>query len=138
VAHWDGHTKEYWKLQIFNPGKNYDRLPVFITATCEFSWFDDPSWVSAGEWVFLNPDGGGIALFTTTRPTYAGDNFTLSSNFYSNVFKKTNDKYPRMGDLIVSAKNSTGSSANSRKFVLLGDPALQLAYPQLPGCNNSC
>ncbi len=110
--------------------KNYDQLPVFVTATCEFSWFDDPSWVSAGEWVFLNPTGGGIALFTTTRPTYAGDNFTLSSNFYSNVFKKTNGKYPRMGDLIVSAKNSTGSSANSRKFVLLGDPALELAYPQ--------
>jgi hypothetical protein len=110
--------------------KNYDRMPVFVTATCEFSWFDDPSWVSAGEWVFLNPAGGGIALFTTTRPTYAGDNFTLASNFFSNVFTKTNDKYPRMGDLIVLAKNSTGSSPNSRKFVLLGDPALQLAYPQ--------
>jgi hypothetical protein len=34
-----------------------------------------------------------------------------------------------MGDLILEAKNATGGSANSRKFVLLGDPALQLAYP---------
>jgi len=110
--------------------KNYDRMPVFVTATCEFSWFDDPGFVSAGEWVFLNPNGGGIALFTTTRPTYAGENFTLANNFFSNVFKKINGNYPRMGDLIVSAKNSTGSSANSRKFVLLGDPALQLDYPR--------
>jgi hypothetical protein len=110
--------------------KNFDHLTCFVTATCEFSWFDDPSWVSAGEWVFLNPKGGGIALFTTTRPTYAGENFTLSSNFYSNVLKKTNGQFPKMGDLIVSAKNSTGSSPNSRKFVLLGDPALQLDYPK--------
>lgn len=110
--------------------KNYDRLPVFVTATCEFSWFDDPAWVSAGEWVFLNPNGGGIALFTTTRPTYAGDNFQLSSNFYDNVLTKTNGVFPKMGDLIVTAKNSTNSSPNSRKFVLLGDPALQLAYPE--------
>ena len=34
-----------------------------------------------------------------------------------------------MGDLIVLAKNLTGAGANTRKFVLLGDPGLQLAYP---------
>jgi hypothetical protein len=104
-------------------------MPVFVTATCEFTWFDDPSFVSAGEWVFLNAVGGGIALFTTTRPTFAGENFTLSHDFYTNVFQKTNGIYPKMGDLIVSAKNVAGSTANTRKFVLLGDPALQLAYP---------
>lgn len=112
--------------------KNYDRMPVFMTATCEFSWFDDPAWISAGEWVFLNSTGGGIALFTTTRPTFAGENFSLSTNFYSNVFKKFNGKFLKMGDLVERAKNwdSTGSSLNSRKFILLGDPGLQLAYPQ--------
>ncbi len=110
--------------------KNFDRLATFVTATCEFSRFDDPSWTSAGEWVFLNPSGGGIALFTTTRPTFAGDNFVLSSNFYNNAFKKINGVFPKMGDLIMAAKNSTGSQPNSRKFILLGDPALQLAYPQ--------
>ena len=42
--------------------QNFDNMPLFVTATCEFSPYDDPSWVSAGEWVFLNPTGGGIAL----------------------------------------------------------------------------
>jgi len=41
---------------------NFDNMPVFVTATCEFSRYDDPERVSAGEWVFLNPKGGGIAL----------------------------------------------------------------------------
>jgi hypothetical protein len=109
---------------------NLDNMPAFMTATCEFSRFDDPSFVSAGEWVFLNPNGGGIALFTTTRATFAGSNSALSHNFYNNVFNKIDGRYPKMGDLILEAKNATGGSANSRKFVLLGDPALQLAYPE--------
>ena len=109
---------------------NFDNMPAFMTATCEFSRIDDPSFVSAGEWVFLNPKGGGIALFTTTRPTFAGSNRTLSINFYNNVFQKINGQYPKMGDLILEAKNTTGGSANTRKFILLGDPALQLAYPE--------
>ncbi|MBN1198292.1 MAG: type IX secretion system sortase PorU, partial [Bacteroidales bacterium] len=110
---------------------NVDNLPVFVTATCEFSRYDDPERVSAGEYVFLNPRGGGIALFTTTRPTFAGSNFILSKNFYNAAFKKVDGQYLRMGDLILLAKNNTSSSANTRKFVLLGDPALMMAYPKL-------
>jgi hypothetical protein len=108
---------------------NFNNMPAFMTATCEFSRFDDPGFISAGEWVFINPKGGGIALFTTTRATFAGSNSALSQNFYNNVFEKPDGQFPKMGDLILKAKNATGGSANSRKFVLLGDPALQLAYP---------
>ncbi|MBL7137836.1 MAG: type IX secretion system sortase PorU [Bacteroidales bacterium] len=110
---------------------NFGNMPVFITATCEFSRYDDPERVSAGEWVFLNPNGGGIALFTTTRPTFAGSNFALATNFYNVAFDKVNGEYLRMGDLILTSKNNTSSSANTRKFVLLGDPALKMAYPNL-------
>ncbi|MEI6456772.1 MAG: type IX secretion system sortase PorU, partial [bacterium] len=109
---------------------NYDNMPVFMTATCEFSRFDDPERVSAGELVFLNPKGGGVALFTTTRLTYAGENKTLSVNFYNNAFKKVDGEYHRMGDLIVLSKYNAGAS-NARKFALLGDPALEMAYPHL-------
>ena len=115
--------------------KNFDNMPVFITATCEFSYFDDPSFTSAGEEVFLNPQGGAIALLTTTRPTYASDNQYLINGVYNNAFVKTNGKYPTLGDLIMISKNfASGSNSfdpNARKFVLLGDPALQMAYPVL-------
>jgi hypothetical protein len=110
--------------------KNFDKMPVFLTATCEFSYFDDPSWTSAGEWAFLNPDGGGIALLTTTRPTFGFGNVRLATGFYMNAFTKTNGKYPALGDLIMDSKNYSGGDANTRKFVLLGDPALRMAYPQ--------
>ncbi len=108
---------------------NYNKLPVFLTATCEFSRMDDPARISAGEYVFLNPRGGGIALFTTTRATFAGGNQSLLTNFYNHLFEKINGEYHRMGDLIRLSKKDNGT--NTRKFVLLGDPALMIAYPNL-------
>ncbi len=122
------------EIQQIRSWQNFDNMPVFLTATCEFSYFDDPAFTSAGEEVFLNPNGGGIALLTTTRPTYADGNARLTEGFYNNVFVKTNGKYPTLGDLIMDSKNYAnigGNDPNARKFVLLGDPALQLAYPKL-------
>ena len=112
---------------------NYSRMPVFMTATCEFSRYDDPTKpTSAGERVFLNPAGGGIALFTTTRLANAGTNIGLTLYFYDTLFSKFNGEYPRFGDVISYAKNKMGGSDASlvRNFVLLGDPALRLAYPE--------
>ncbi len=110
---------------------NKDRMPVFVTATCEFSRFDDPERVSAGEWVFLNPEGGGVALFTTSRLTFAGTNKSLLVNFYQQVFRQQSGKYMKMGDLLVASKTGMSSSPNIHAFVLLGDPAMQMAYPDL-------
>jgi hypothetical protein len=109
---------------------NADQLPVFITATCEFTRFDDPERVSAGEMVFLHRNGGGIALFTTTRQTYGSPNFNLNNSFYDYAFQKINGNYPRMGDLIQKSKIGAGGGSNAMKFILIGDPALRMAYPE--------
>ena len=47
------------QLEDINGWTNSTKLPVFTTITCEFTRFDDPTRVSAGEQLFLNPDGGG-------------------------------------------------------------------------------
>lgn len=109
---------------------NYSNMPAFVTATCEFSRFDDPERTSAGEWVFLNSNGGGICLFTTTRLSFSSTNYTLNLNFLQNTFKKINGEYPRMGDIIRKAKVASGSLSYNRNFVLLGDPALKLCIPE--------
>ncbi len=116
---------------------NQDRLPLFMTATCEFSRFDeynrseDLEVTSAGEEVLLNSVGGGIGLFTTTRLVYSGPNHVLNERFYEVVFEKdANQQYYRLGDIIRYSKNNTGAGINKRNFTLLGDPSLRLAYPQ--------
>lgn len=114
---------------ILNWG-NYEKLPLFMTSTCEFSRFDDYGRTSGGELIFLNPKGGGIGLVTTTRPVYPS---TMDNNFYKNVFEKNSQgEYYRMGDLLMRAKNQSASQSNpnKKKFILLGDPALRLAYPK--------
>ena len=109
---------------------NFDKLPVFLTATCEFARYDDPSRVSAGELIFLNDRGGGISLFTTSRATYAGSNFVVSTNFYKSALQKQNGKYLAMGDILKQTKLASGSGVNVMKFILLGDPALTLNIPE--------
>jgi len=113
--------------------KNFDALPVFMTATCEFSRYDKSDITSAGELVLLNPQGGAIALFTTTRLVFSGSNDLLNSNFYKNVFSTDtlSGKKLFMGEIVKKAKLATGSASNinKRNFCLLGDPALRLAYP---------
>lgn len=119
------------ELSDINNWRNLPKLPLFLTATCEFSRYDDPERTSAGEYTLLNPDGGAIAMLTTTRLVYNWDNIALCTQFYYNAFKEINGRMPTLGDLMQIVKsNSNGTSVNGRKFSLLGDPALRLAYPQ--------
>lgn len=104
--------------------------PLFVTATCEFSRFDDYEITTAGEDVLLNENGGGIGLLTTTRLVYSGPNFVLNQQFYNNFAKRdASGAYLRLGDILKLTKNSSGSDINKLCFTLLGDPALRLAYP---------
>ena len=111
--------------------KNPNKLPLFMTATCEFSRFDNYKKLSSGEMILLRGNGGGIGLFTTTRLVFSSPNFTLNRNFYHHVFDKNADgNHNRLGDIMRKTKNETGSGINKRNFTLLGDPALQLNYPK--------
>ncbi|MDY0342846.1 MAG: type IX secretion system sortase PorU [Lentimicrobium sp.] len=136
IVNYTGHGGETsWaeekvlEVADINSWTNYNRLPVFMTATCEFSRYDDPARVSAGELIFLNPKGGGIALFTTARPTLGNPNYNLTRNFYNIALQATPGQAPFLGDLIRISKQMTGPGVNVKKFVLLGDPAMKMAYP---------
>ena len=114
---------------------NQDYMPLFMTATCEFTRWDDPARTSAGEFVLQNPNGGGIALTTTTRLAYSSSNFALSNFFYDNVFRKEDDlgRPFTLGDVFRETKaaiaDANPNNLNHRNFCLLGDPSLQLAQP---------
>lgn len=119
------------EVSQINKWSNANNLFLFFTATCEFSRYDDPDRTSAGEYTFLNANGGAIALFTTVRLVFASPNFLLNRDFYTAAFEPVNGRMPRLGDLYAFVKNQPGgNSVNSRNFTLLGDPALTLAYPK--------
>lgn len=118
---------------------NFNNLPLFVTATCSFSRFDDLSddegnlleSTSAGEVSLLNENGGNIALLSTTRIVYSDRNYYLNDKFYKVVFEKdSSGHYFKLGDIIRKTKNNSGINQNKLSFILLGDPALSLALPE--------
>jgi hypothetical protein len=113
---------------INNWDNNY-RLPVFITATCEFGRFDNPNRATGGELVITKPNGGGIAIFTTTRKAYAGANIQLAASFFSHIKSTDGSANQKMGDLMRIVKNENNNNTFIRNFVLLGDPAQDIAFP---------
>lgn len=121
----------------FNSWKNADKLPMMVTATCEFSRFDNPEAVSAGEKLIIKPDGGVIALLTTTQLVYQYLNRPMNVNFLNAQFQQYGGKWPTFGQAFRYGKNVSYATplgkydvANFRKFALLGDPALTPNFPK--------
>jgi hypothetical protein len=115
-----------------NDWSNINALNLFVSATCEFTKYDDPKRISAGEWVALNPAGGAIALMTTTRAVYFGVNTSVGNALFDNVFDRNADNSPlTFGEIMMKTKNDALDSDNKRSFTLIGDPALKIALPSL-------
>lgn len=114
------------------------RLPVWVTASCDISPFDNTT-ESFGESAFLNPTGGAIALFTTSRTVYSAQNQRINYFFSNYLFgHDENNRRMRIGDAVRKAKcrlvtattssdkDMTDFSENKLHYLLLGDPALTI------------
>jgi hypothetical protein len=106
---------------------NFEGLPLWITATCDFGWFDGTV-TSGGEEAFLNKNGGAIALFTTSRVVYSSENLQINKRLVNYLFP-ADKKWLPLGDVLRKSKNDL-KSANKLNYILLGDPALVLNYPK--------
>ncbi len=115
---------------------NRNRLSIMVTATCSFGRFDDTEDNSGAEKMLLHPDGGLIAALTTTRVVYTSPNPEIL-NFGLNIAltremtrRDANGKPQRLGDIFRNTKiTPVGREFNSRKFILLGDPAMRIGLP---------
>ena len=81
------------------------RMPLFVTATCEFGRYDDPNVVSGAELAQLDRTGGAIGLLTTSRPVYASTNYLLNDAFYKAIFLAVEGGFSRLGDVMRATKN---------------------------------
>lgn len=130
-----GSTTEWAEEKILTQRMAKDMvnscLPLWVTATCDFTRYDAPD-ESSGESVFLNPRGGAIALFTTTRIVYSSNNFVLNQRFTDYIFSRRNGKRNTLGEIMYLTKSSDAlrNDRNKLSFALIGDPAMKLAYPE--------
>lgn len=122
--------------QIVNNWNNRYKLPLFLTATCDFAPYDNPFINSLGENLLVRPRTGAIALMTTTRVVFAFSNRILNNNYLRFALEPdANGRYKTLGEAMMVAKNFTyqtsGDLINNRKFTLLGDPAMTVGFPTL-------
>ena len=108
-------------------------MPLFITATCSFAGYDEPGFISAGEHLLQNTEGGAVALMTTVRAVYSGSNERLTRAVLKLLYTPdSTGAYLTMGEVLRRAKNVNAIDTldnNARKFTLLGDPSQLLAIP---------
>ncbi|MCQ2607609.1 MAG: type IX secretion system sortase PorU [Bacteroidales bacterium] len=119
----DANSIETWK--------NQDKLPLFIGAACNVAHFDQ-DWISLGEKIVSLPKGGGIAMISATRYSYASSNYTFCNNLYKTIFTLDSlNQIRTIGETLKIAKGNTANDfyQNKRLYTLLGDPALRLAIP---------
>ncbi len=113
------------QIQSFN---NFTTLPLFITVTCEFSRFDNPLRDTAGEQLFLNPNGGAVSMISTAREIFIflGETFNKELTKYVLDFDNADDPISKN---LIKTKNAI--SSNQRFFIyFFGDPAMKLAIPK--------
>ncbi|WP_194774364.1 type IX secretion system sortase PorU [Pararhodonellum marinum] len=107
------------------------KLPLFVTATCEFGRQDSPFLRSGAEELLIVPQKGAIAVLTTGRPVFSSVNFTLNKAFIEAVFKKEEGQYLSLGEIFKQTKNNSLRGVLNRNFSLIGDPSLRLPLPEL-------
>ncbi len=112
---------------------NSPRLPLWLTASCDYTRFDAYS-TSAGELAMLNARGGAVGLITTTRVVYISDNQRINLVYNRHLYdRKADGTHYTLGEIQMKTKQARAVSGSEDKndlnFILLGDPALRLAYP---------
>ena len=120
---------------IVDKWSNQYRLPLFITASCDFAPYDHPITNSLGENLLIRPKTGAIALMTTSRIVFAYSNRIINDNYLKFALQPdANGQFKTLGEAVMAAKNytyqSSGDIINNRKFSLLGDPAMRLGFPE--------
>ena len=118
-------------------------LPLWITAACDIMPFDGVG-STIGEAAILNPNGGAVAFYGTTRTVYANRNKYMNRAFLRRVLSLKDGKPVTIGeahrlaqnDLVLGitlpgGKTESDRTTNRLQYSLLGDPALSLNVPTM-------
>lgn len=126
----DGLASErIWEKSDGQNLNNQFKYPLFITITCEFSRFDDPTRPTAGEYTYWNPKGGAISMLTTIRAIGQYNAEDFNDSLSKNLLSYGSNQYTTIAEALRISKNENPSSASNVIFYI-GDPALMLAIPK--------
>lgn len=109
--------------------RNLNNLPLFITVTCDFSRFDDPLFVSAGEELIESNLGGAVAMITTTREIGILEGVKMNNGLADYLYSFDGETRTA-AEALKDVKNNIPFGDNKFFVYLLGDPAMNIALPK--------
>ena len=111
--------------------RNKNRYPCIVTVTCEFTKFDNPFRITAGELSYWNKEGGAISLLTTTRSILADLGVKFNQELAPQLFGYgLNIPNTPAEALRISKNQVVDGTGNRRVLFYIGDPAMHLAFPR--------
>ncbi len=126
----DGLAKEFiYTKDIANDLKNKNKYPCIVTVTCEFTKFDNPLRITAGELTYWNKEGGSISMVTTTRSIGVSLGVTFNNVLASELFGFGVNIPNTPAEALRISKNQI-SNRERRVIFYVGDPAMKLAFPR--------
>jgi hypothetical protein len=102
---------------------NSNRLPVFLIMDCLNGYFQDVYSTSMAESLLLAPNGGAVAVWSSSGLNDAAPQAELDNQAVGNMFSAQN---PALGDAIRAAKAKVDVFDVRRTYILFGDPAMKL------------
>lgn len=131
LVNYVGHgSTGIWDDQLFTPTSagalhNGNRLPLFIMMTCLNGYFidPDPAWTSLAEDLLNAPNGGAVAVWTSTGETVPEPQAQMNQAFYRLLFSQPS---LTLGDLAVKASQAASDPDVKQTWVMLGDPTMKI------------
>jgi hypothetical protein len=120
------------EMQSWN---NAGKLPIMVTASCDFAPYDQPGNAPIGFDALMQNDKGIIALVAANRLVFAYSNKQINDAFMQALLVPNADgQFKTIGQALQTAKkynfNRNGDRLNAFKFGLMGDPAMRIVQPK--------
>ena len=114
---------------------NATKLPLMITASCDFAPYDQPLLSPFGFDALMKNSKGVIGLVAASRLVFAYSNKQINDHFIQQLLVPDSlGNFLTIGEALQRAKMQAWSAEEDRmnafKFSLLGDPAMRLSLPK--------
>ena len=114
---------------------NATKLPLMITASCDFAPYDQPQLSPFGFDALMKNSKGVIGLVAASRLVFAYSNKQINDHFVQQLLVPDSlGNFLTIGEALQRAKMQAWSADEDRmnafKFSLLGDPAMRLSLPK--------
>lgn len=102
--------------------QNANRLPFVAAMTCLNNYFHDLFTFSLGEALLTAPNGGAVAVWSSSTLTEPGPQMVMNQELLRHIFLPNTT----IGQAIQKAKQATSDQDVRRSWNLLGDPSMKL------------